>query len=718
MRIVIAFILFIIASSADLKSQGILLPNQTRDSTKHQDKTFIVIKGDEIGRFPSANFMDAVNGLFPWIFTPYSSANDFIFVVNGFLLADINSFSINDIEEIVFTRNNLYGNQFPFSKAGTFFIKTKRTQNNKTEVNFNSQYNHVWNKEHYVAPNKFHSASNPNNTSNISNNKPGYYISNHISLSTHGKKMSLLFSAQINLHKFPELHQTTNVENLPYRDTIQATTVVKHPEQRLFLNFTYKFSDKVDAGITAAYSYSRLTQDTTYRIFYTGGVSDVAISSKSPLTYYQAGAFINYKPLKNLSNTLWFEYAYDTMATKYQRSNKYANTLGQPMHFIENTNINAESKRYVIRDELKYNFIQTKKFSAEASLTFIYLQQYVTKDRNTSTTVNGTYYGASGSAYWGKQKIATLNPVLNMAFEKIIFGHIGLNRLIGKELVKNVEKQDKTSLFGGLTIDFSELMKLKKTFSDLSLSFNYAYLHINHSNNQWLGSSYDAYLTSPQHVLSATLKTSNPFRLSILKNRLTAIHLNAVSLNNRFQFIAEWSQLKTEKLYPLTIGGMPNFLFYGPGIETLEGLSFAFSGKLLDNQKIKLRTGLNILFPKTKLEQIGINSGELIDSSAFYAGFQSRIDYKNFFFQANILADINHAYYMDQYPSWFRPEAERHNDFTINYLLLGYNANLKNKSAFKSISIFLQARNPFVSKKLREIYQFDHYGGIGVNLRF
>ena len=654
--------------------------------------------------------MDAVDGLYPWLFSTYTNANDFIFVLNGFLLTDINAISLNDIEEIVFSREQLYGSQIPFSRAGTFFIKT-RTALSKFEININSQYNHAWNKEKYVTANGFRLSSNSNIPENNSDNKPGHYFSNHVSLAHHGKRASVYFSAQLNSHKFPEIHQFTIFQyGLP--DTIVATTLVKNPDQRLFFNFTYKFSEKVDVGVTANYSHSNIVQDTIYSSYFMGSKADVKINSQSPLNYYHAGAFINYRPFKNLSNTFWFEYGYDTITTKYQSVTSFINSSGQPVEATENTLIKPESKRYLIRDQLSYNFARTKKFYGDLSMAFLYLRHDVQQDRTTIRRNNGNL-SANGAWYLSKEKIASLNPTLNIVFQKMISAYVGANMLIGKKTYKYVEKKDKISFYGGLTTDFAQLVNQGTMFGDFSLSFHYADLPQNQSNDQWLGYEFDPYQSSPQSVFYSSLVSTSPFLISIQKHRLITVRLNATSHNHRFQFITEWSHHKIERNFAVPF--FPSQYYLVPGTETQKGLSFQFSGKIIEKTRFKYKTSFSLLFPDTKLDLTGINPVETVDKSTLRAGWQNRIDYGDFFFQMNVLLDIDHAYYRSNvYP----PKADKYNDICVNYLLLGYMPEIKNKSLFKDLTVFVQARNPFISKQLKQHYDFNYYGGAGVNVRF
>jgi hypothetical protein len=712
MRIVIAVILFIVAFSLDSKSQDILLlPTQTGDSTKPRDNAFIVIKGDEIRRFPSADFMEAVNGFFPWAFSQYHDPNEFLFVVNGFVLPDINSISLNDIDEIIFTRNNLYGTLFPFSRAGTFLITTKRAKENKLQINLNSQYNTTWNNG-YLPGTAFGLMNSIQPSSNKSNNKAGHYLSNHVSLAFAGKKINVYFSAQANGEKSPEIRQYTIFHiGGAFADTINSTSVTNHTDQRAFLDITYKFSKKLEAGIMADYSHHGFNHPFDYHTVYNYFNTIVSSKLKTSLNYYHVAAFMNYRVSKNLLNTLWFEHGFEKMDWDYSRNTDY---VTQPLHFTGTSEVNSKNKSYLVRDQLLYNLSSKGKFTSDLSLTFAYLRENL-------STESFSQSGPSWSSYIMsvKEKIATLNPLFNFSWQHFISGYFGASFLVGKKEFKYVEEKDKTSLYSGIEMNFARFIKNKKNISTLILSANYGDLPKNNSNNYWANPFYLANSLFPRSRFEASSANYNPFQpgdLTLSRNKLLSFRLSSAFLYQRFKLIAEWSQLKTDNIYSLYVSG--GYYIPARGIETTEGLSVAFSGKIIDNSKVKFKSTFNLLFPKTKLDQIGTLVGATPYRSSVRSGLQNRLDYKNFFFQVNALADINHVYYIYSNTSGSRPVAEKHSDFNINYVLLGYEPKLIKRSPFTDMSVFLQVRNLFVSKKLREAYEFDHYGGIGVNLYF
>jgi hypothetical protein len=64
----------------------------------------ISIKGEDLEKMPFTELSDAIDS---WLYGAYSNPASLFYVVDGSLLADVNTYSIFDIEEIVFIQNAL-----------------------------------------------------------------------------------------------------------------------------------------------------------------------------------------------------------------------------------------------------------------------------------------------------------------------------------------------------------------------------------------------------------------------------------------------------------------------------------------------------------------------------------------------------------------------------------------------------------------------------------
>src|ERR1700730_18091767 len=62
----------------------------------------ISIKGSELEKMPFSSLSEAIN---VWLYGAYTNELSLVYVVNGNPLSDVNMYSIQDIEEIVFVQN-------------------------------------------------------------------------------------------------------------------------------------------------------------------------------------------------------------------------------------------------------------------------------------------------------------------------------------------------------------------------------------------------------------------------------------------------------------------------------------------------------------------------------------------------------------------------------------------------------------------------------------
>jgi len=708
----IAIILFVILISTHLNAQSILsLPGSSGDSSKTKN-AFIIIKGDEIRRFPSPNFMDAVNGLFPWVFSPELNQNDYLFIINGFIYPDVNSISLNDIEEIMFTRDNLYGSLFHFSKRGTFLITTKTPMDRKIKINFNSQYNTSWNNERSLTPATFGFTGQPPAKVDDRDNKNGHYLDNHLSLSWAGKKLNVYFSAAINDQQLPRINQRIIFNS---GDTINGTYKASYSTQRLFLNLGYRFSKKIEAGISADYSHNRFKDQLDFDRSNPYSLGTTHAKSQAPLNYYHVAAFINYKIVKNLTNIFWSEYLFEKADADDKTISNYTNYGNPPVELTGTTNTKAFTKKLIIRDQLQYKLFPQSKFTGDISFTTAYIRRHPSYETFSQSYQNGGLWQESRSWFSFKEKIATLNPMFNFSYRQYISGYVGASFLVGKKVFKNVQDKDKKGIYSGLELSLTPLLKNNKVITSLSLSSSYSDLPENNSTDYWLNRSFLSNGLGVSGILTVNGLNINSNELRLDRNKLLVIALNAGMVNNRLRFIAQWNQLKSEELYLVRVSSFPPFSIYVPGKVTTEAFSFALAAKIIDKSKAKWQSRLNLLFPETKLDQIGTLSGSTPYRSNMRAALQNSVDYNRLFIQLNATLDLGHVYYP---PNVYPQTQEKHNDGCLNYVLLGYRVPVSKPARIDNISVFIQARNLFSSERLRTLYEYDHYAGVGVNLGF
>lgn len=682
------------------------------------DSPLIVIKGEEISRFPSSNFLDAVNGLFPWVFSQTPDPNNFLFVIDGYVLTDINGISLYDIDEIVFTRNKLEGNLYPLARAGTFYITTKKSNNHKPLIRFNSQYDLRWNRSAVISKTE-PSFAQP--IENNSMNKGGHFLSNQVSLSFGGKKFDLHVSAALDMLRTPHVYQRSIYTSAGFPDTIDANAYSRQTNIRSFLNFRYQFSRGLTAGITGNYFHGNTKIDTSQRanLFNASpGHADAFVRSSIILPHYHLGAFINYEPLPNLRNKVSFEYSFNRFTIDRLFMENYYRS--DTVFYTTDNTVNAipKEKMYILRDKLDYDFIHEGKFRMRTSLLFSYL--YDKYDVH-SISSSQSPYGMSVSYYYIGQKFTTLSPSLHFSFSNFLSGYAGTSFILNKTISRYTD-ESKRNPFAGVSFDIRNLLNLSQKVNRLDISVDYGNMTENASFNYWLSSSQPStpYLRGVS-IYGSSYPVFVPLaQPALLKNKLTAIQLNSGFLHNRLLFGAGWSNLQSDQFFlvPAPNGFNQNVYIATIGKQTQTGTDLYAAVKIIDKPGRQWNMRLNVLFPHIKYT-LDNGAAAPVDFPLNYtaqAGLQNNFRFKEFYLEANALLGFNQQSYYFVINSTQLVKKE-FNDFGLNYLLVGYDLSKIKKPVLKGLSVFVQARNLLSSKKAKDYYQYDNYAGIGVNLK-
>jgi hypothetical protein len=454
------------------------------------DKTppLITIEGKEFNKFPTNNFLEAINAFFPWV---YKTGNSYTYVVDGNVLQDINGLSLHDIEEVSFSRTNMDGRLYPFSRAGIFYIKTKRPRIADVAVNFNTQYNIASNDKK-----KLIIFTDPVGTEKETevNNETGHLQSNHLSLSTKGKKLSFYSSVQFSSIKDPKLGQSGDfmVTTIPF--SFGATDKTRQRNIGAFINLNYTISASFSAGLSANYFSSLNKADSSGFTEYTtsGNTNraETAAKTKTSFTYYHISPYIAYQK-GHLQNITRFEYANNEF--QYDRQVYSVNTVSgaSPSSFSSQAveTVKPYIRGYTIRNDLNYELIHKGKFTARPGVVFSYINQEIRyRQSETVWLSSNPIPGMFESWSYARQKITTLNPYLQLNFNNQFMGYAGHSFLLNKknEIGVATTKHSRRSYYAGAVIDLVNL-GIKK-MDRLDVSFHYGNMTKNNSDNYWLQS--------------------------------------------------------------------------------------------------------------------------------------------------------------------------------------------------------------------------------------
>ncbi len=690
-----------------LTAQDSLSLKHSSSSNPYSAAPLITIKGEDIRRFPSNNFLDAVNGLLPWVFSLTPNSNDFLFVVNGFLLMDVNNISLNDIEDVTFKRNNLNGGLYPFSRAGTFFITLKKASEYKPLFSFNSQYNTASNNDGVTA-----FVQRPGSMVNESNkNKAGHLFSTHGSMQAAGKKWNLYVSAQLDQSAVPTTDKNINV-SYTYSDQKDSSRFFESQRQlniRSFAQFTYRLSAAVNVGIYGSYFHGKANRDTSNFYRSQSGFLNTVITGNANLPHYNGGAFIDWTILKNLHNRISFEYLYEKL-DEISSSETLLSTPQNPLSRSNNKRLNiAHNKRLLLRDELSYSFINSSKFEAGVNATFSYLNEKPDYKGSSVTNYDNGATSASGSTSQYYQKLTSLNGKLYFLYKHLLSGYAGYAMLINKG-ISRFSSKSKSNPYAGVELNIKNMLKTGNKNNRFDLSINYGDLTRNNSNSYWLPEVPNSFLFTPAPIVSYNTFYTNVFpnpslQNIILKNRLVAVQANAGFINNRLLAGVEWSQLELENLYLIGLPGNPGSVggYYLKGKETQSGVSAYVAAKLVDKPFERWVLRFNVLVPHVQ-HQLEANNYPIIKGtgSQLQAGIQNQFSLHNWSFQLNGLAAFNKTTV---------------NSFMLNYLLAAYEFTGP-ESGKQKIAVFVQARNFLASGSLKNYHRYYSYVGGGVNISF
>ncbi len=689
-------------------SQDSLGISRNNNGISSATEPLFVIKGEDIKRFPVTDFFEAVEGMFPWVFNGAAQQKDFLFVVNGHLLSNINGISLYDMEEIVFTRNNLYGGILPFSKAGTFFITTSIPPDEKLSVQFNTQLNRTGNMQQaYTAADGFSTYTQV--LKNEISNTAGDYWMNHISIAQSGKKNSFRASGFFNSGKIPGSRQNFITQSAADTTTLRFNGQASGKQQLygLLADYTHRFSATAEAGVMLNYSSRQMSFDSTESQTASFFTTTASGNEKIPLHTFTANAYVQWQLLPHWNNRFSIEYASHTF---HAAGTKTAASI-YGASFIQNDYNSTTNYKYeglLLKNECRYDAVTKPNFKARIYLNTVWYKPAATLTTDYAGRSSTGSYFTESSSHEGDQKTGVVNPAFHFEYKNFVSTYAGAGYLVGKKMYADVKRSDRVSMYYGIDLSLNNILHLNKDVSVLQLSFNHAAA---------------AMSTSIAPINTAWLQLNNTFlsyfrynavngEYDLAKNRLTSLKLSAGAYKNRLLFISEWSKLTYDKTFMYTIYAYPvNYTAYVQGSETAEGISFGITGTLIDKKELKLFTAWNVLVPKIKSGEPNPVALNYMNYKTLHAGIQNKIVYKNIFCQLHALFNFNRPY-----PAAVAGANKTKTDMLLQYLLLGYHTTSHTKGILKNSTVFMHARNLLVSDPLKELHLYNRYAGIGINL--
>lgn len=667
----------------------------------------ITIKGEELSKFPTNNFLEAISAYFPWVYKPGSSYGDYTYVVNGNVLQDINSLSLHDIEQVSFSRTNLDGRLYPFSRAGIFYIKTKEVSVNNVQVNFNTQYNAVINNKKRLVY-----VNNPTATEirDDLDNKAGHFQSNHLSVSAAGRNITFYGSAQLNFIKDPVLRQTTNfnVMTNSYEYTSKETT--KQLNTGTFIDLRYNNNKgTIAAGLSASYFRSVDKEDSSgsYESLFTSSTSRSEFASKSKVAfnYYHVSPYIMIQKGR-LQNVTRFEYSNNKFDYDYEANSLTTVTGGSPQTFTTRgiKEVVPYTRGYAIRNDLNYELLHKGKFKVTPGVVFSYINQELRYRAEYSTWNGNNLQTISANWSYGRQKVTTLNPYIQLNFNNQFMGYAGHTFLLNKksEIGLATTKHSRRSYYAGAIIDLvkSGIHKMNR----LDISFHYGNMTKNNSKNYWLQSISDIDNFRPSSHFDGFYTGFNS--AYFFRTLQTSVQINSAFLQNRLRLGAEWSKTVEDNRF-LVMVPWPNYTTYVPSEVTTTGWAAYAAVNISTIRGFEWTSRINALFPKNKIDIESLSNNMIMFDYKCITGWQNNFTFGALYAQVNGMLGIQRNAFNN---STFSPPIQKETDFILNYVLLGM------KMYYEKLNVFIHARNLLGTSEGKEYYGYNAYIGAGVQL--
>ncbi|HMT72588.1 MAG TPA: hypothetical protein PKA77_00845 [Chitinophagaceae bacterium] len=720
--------LAIFFTSAGFSQADSLLSKSTSQENLLPKGQLVVIKGEDIKNFPSYNIMEVLNGYFPWVFGNYPDANDFLFVIDGFLLRDINSISVNDIEEIAFSPTLLNGELASYSKPGIFYIKTNKAYTNKVQVNFSTQAGVGWSKSKFVPGENITASLEDNKWSEAHNNTPRVFNSNYLSLLLSGKKWGFSASGNVAFLKKPLLSRSFDYgpDVLYTYNKLSEEAGAKGDKSNLVINFRYK-SEKLEGGISGGYSHYGLSFDTASLIDNSKGKKTYNNFSEVFSDYYYCGAYVRWVPVRKLQQELRFEYSKDNFAENYNSVNYEEAFSGYRSTVSGLVKVSADHERVLLRSMTSYSLVDRNNIKTVIFLNASWGKPTYNYGRYSETLVSGVvppagiyYYNARG-----EQKVGTLNPSIDFSYKNFLSVNGGMTFLIGKKEFGRIVNKDKIFYYAALETNLKSLFRIKgeniNTVKLLSQYYDMAKNNDTKTNiicsNRLLFPVASPTLAYYHNEASYYIPSDTKFH--VLKNKMLSIGVYTKFKKPDIVAAIEWSMLKTKRFEELRVSFGSGYMYYiVPVDQKTKAFSFFLTLKALATKNVEWNIATNILLPHRQESWNYYGTPEEIPWKGSQISLQNKVGFRKFIFQVNALIELNHEHRKDFFGTYpYQYGIEKTNQFILSNFLVGYEPGFT-AGKIKKMSLFVQAKNIVMSQKMVSYYDLYSYAGAGINITF
>ncbi len=649
-----------------------------------------VIKGDDIRRFPGLSFLEAVDGLFPWVCSFESNANDFLYIIDGNVIVDVNAVSLYNIEDVTFIRGGVDAGNYPYTKRGTFIIHSKKTSTlSSFQFNITSGYQYLKNDSPFFAPQNALSTSSSASTKELLQNY-------QISYSGKTGKAVYFLSANYANDKSPSL----SFQQFWFQGTSTYRYLQQNSLFRFYAGASVPILPSLQFDFMGIADVQHGTNNSTAVYSTYNGIATV--NSSLPERYYTLHTSLNWKINNSFSNKLSLAYSNNKERLEMD-SNSISN---QPYIYKTSVTDTSTVKRGYLENNTVFESGTKTSLKLKAGFLLKYNFDVLNRSHLGITVLNNQYYSAEGNHYQNRMKMLTGTPFINLDYKNLLSYYGGLGLILynafdyGNFRLRN---SNRILPYTGVVVSVMNLFSQKKIINRLDIGIHYSVRNTNLSDLYRLEKKETPY----QFSVFSVYTLYSPY--DFFKDKLLSVQATAGFSDDRFMIGAEWFKGKEEKyliFYPL-LPGSPSGITQG-NVET-KGLCIFGKAQLLKRNKYSWNMRLNAV------KQERTNSNKYTFPEGYYpvtVGLQNNITIFDFFFQVSAAMGFDRELNPDN-SSYTQPE--KVNDISLRHVLFGYKLPIT-KKWINSMQVFVQAKNIITSRNPNFYNSFSRYFGTGLNI--
>ncbi|MFD2874305.1 hypothetical protein ACFS5N_17620 [Mucilaginibacter ximonensis] len=495
-------------AKAQSESDEVVADSSTYDlgrvSIKKRNVQAVTIKGADLEKTPFTDLKDAIN---VYVNGVYSAHQKYVYVIDGILNADINAYSIYDIDEITFVQNAaavLNGTD----AAGTLIlVKTKHGGNEDKGITVAGQ-------SEFIRLTK-HSNLNPYSPNPKSNDMYHQY---YISAYGNSDIIRAGVSAEILHNTIPAGAYLLSIAN-GYSATPIATNRFK---------FNGFLDVKLGEGTLLSVNAGYVPQRDHYHKEYVGSQG----TQNSDNFYNSQNLF--YTDVK-LASTIT-EGLTNKISAGFQRMSDHGEYLYTS--YTGATQLTGGSRQdstalinsFIARDDITYHVNISDDLSLQPNVNFTYRQVDNPHSAQLATVQGGVFRTFIDNHYPTKQKLAILTPSLTVGYQDWLTLQGGFQTYVNSNAQPTVKEHDQTQPlpFATLSVDLFTPMDLDTDEMRLTIFGSYA-KNFNYSNDLY-GTLMDQLYTHPGNNADFSVRP-DPYRVytqiqggavfSFLENKLS-----------------------------------------------------------------------------------------------------------------------------------------------------------------------------------------------------